>query len=79
MGNKSQRPVGVPPGIGADGQVVDKSVLEHLDLSIHFVNNQLETDVFAKDIPIQKILPPTPGIPSCCQICWLEAANKLFT
>ena len=42
----------VPPGIGADGQVVDKSVLEHLDLSIHFVNNQLETDVFAKDIPI---------------------------
>ena len=42
----------VPPGIGVDGQVVDRSVLEHLDLSIHFVDNQLETDVFAKDIPI---------------------------
>ena len=42
----------VPPGIGADGQVVDKSLLEHLDLRIHFVNNQLETDVFAKDILI---------------------------
>ena len=26
--------------------------MEHLDLSIHFVDSQLETDVFAKDIPI---------------------------
>jgi hypothetical protein len=42
----------VPPGIGTDGQIVDRTVLEHLDLSIHFVDNHLETDVFAKDIPI---------------------------
>ena len=42
----------VPPGIGVGGEIVDKSVLEHLDLSIHFVDNHLETDVFAKDIPI---------------------------
>ena len=42
----------VLPGIGADGQIEDRSVLEHLDLRIHFVNNHLETDVFAKDIPI---------------------------
>ena len=39
-------------GIGTDGQIVDRTVLEHLDLSIHFVDNYLETDVFAKDIPI---------------------------
>ena len=34
------------------GQIVDRSVLEHLDLKIHIVNNHLETDLFAKDIPI---------------------------
>ena len=31
---------------------MDKSILEHLDLSIHIVDNKLETDIFAKDIPI---------------------------
>lgn len=30
---------------------MDRKVLEHLDLTIHFVDNHLETDVFAKDIP----------------------------
>ena len=42
----------VPPLIRADGTVQDLSVLEHLDLSLHFVENQIETDVYAKDIPI---------------------------
>ena len=42
----------VPPGIGGDGQLVDRRVLEHLDLTIHIVDNHLETDLFAKDIPI---------------------------
>ena len=42
----------VPPLIRADGSVKDLSVLEHLDLSQHFVNNHIETDVYAKDIPI---------------------------
>ena len=41
----------VPPGIGPNGEIVDKTVLEHLDLTIHFVDNHLETDIFAKDIP----------------------------
>ena len=30
---------------------MDRKVLEHLDLTIHFVDNHLEMDVFAKDIP----------------------------
>ena len=42
----------VPPGMGPNGEIIDRSVLEHLDLTIHFVDNHLETDVFAKDIPI---------------------------
>ena len=42
----------VPPIIRADGSVKDLTVLEHLDLSLHFVDNHIETDVFAKDIPI---------------------------
>ena len=40
------------PFINPDGSVVDKTTLEHLDLKIHFVENKLETDIFAKDIPI---------------------------
>ena len=35
-----------------DGSVENRTVLEHLDLTIHFVDNKLETDIFAKDIPI---------------------------
>ena len=31
---------------------VDTSVLEHLDLTIHLVEGRLETDLYAKDIPI---------------------------
>ena len=31
---------------------MDRTVLEHLDLTIHIIEGQLETDVFAKDIPI---------------------------
>jgi hypothetical protein len=42
----------VPPRILADGSVQDMTVLEHLDLSLHFVENHIETDVYAKDIPI---------------------------
>ena len=42
----------VPPVVMADGRVQDMNVLEHLDLSLHFVENHIETDVFAKDIPI---------------------------
>ena len=36
----------------ASGEVVDHTVLEHLDLTIQTIDGQLETDVFAKDIPI---------------------------
>ena len=42
----------VPPHISPDGTIVDRSVLEHLDLTIHIIEGSLETDVFAKDIPI---------------------------
>ena len=42
----------VPPHMNQDGSVVDRTVLEHLDLTIHIIEGQLETDVFAKDIPI---------------------------
>ena len=42
----------VPPHMNQDGSVVDMTVLEHLDLTIHIIEGQLETDVFAKDIPI---------------------------
>ena len=48
----NQRGPSVAPLIRADGSVKDLSVLEHLDLSLHFVNNHIETDVYAKDIPI---------------------------
>ena len=41
-----------PPVARRDGTVVDASVLEHLDLAIHIINGRLETDLFAKDIPI---------------------------
>ena len=41
-----------PPRILADGSVQDMTELEHLDLSLHFVENHIETDVYAKDIPI---------------------------
>ena len=30
----------------------DLSTVEHLDLKLHIINNKIETDVFAKDIPI---------------------------
>ena len=50
--NLNPRGPSVPPGIGEDGQLVDRRVLEHLDLKIHIVDNQLETDLFAKDISI---------------------------
>ena len=36
----------------ASGEVVDHTVLKHLDLTIQTIDGQLETDVFAKDIPI---------------------------
>ena len=42
----------IPLRVMANGTVQDMSVLEHLDLSLHFVENHIETDVFAKDIPI---------------------------
>ena len=42
----------VPPVIRADGTVQDMTTLEHLDLRIHIIENKLETDVYAKDIPI---------------------------
>ena len=42
----------VPHMILADVSVQDMTVLEHLDLSLHFVENHIETDVYAKDIPI---------------------------
>ena len=42
----------ISPFVNIDGNVEDKTVLEHLDLSIHFVENKLETDIFVKDIPI---------------------------
>ena len=45
-------PTTVHPHITPDGAIVDKSVLEHLDLIIHIKDGNLETDVFAKDIPI---------------------------
>ena len=31
---------------------MDRTTLEHLDLTMHFVDNKLETDIYAKDIPI---------------------------
>ena len=31
---------------------MDRTTLEHLDLTMHFVNNKLETDIYDKDIPI---------------------------
>ena len=40
------------PLVSVDGTVEDRTILEHLDLTIHFVENRLETDIFAKDIPI---------------------------
>ena len=40
------------PFVNQDGSVEDRTTLEHLDLTIHFVENKLETDIFAKDIPI---------------------------
>jgi hypothetical protein len=42
----------IQPLVSPDGCVVDRSILKHLDLSIHVVDNKLETDIFAKDIPI---------------------------
>ena len=51
MGSDPQKAI-CSPLIRADDTVQDLSVLEHLDLSLHFVENQLKTDVFAKDIPI---------------------------
>ena len=42
----------VPPKILADGSAQDMTVLEHLDLSLHFVEKHIETDVYAKDIPV---------------------------
>ena len=36
----------------ADGTVKVMTTLEHLDLRLHIIDNQLETDVYAKDIPI---------------------------
>ena len=41
-----------PPLVRRDGVQVDTSVLEHLDLTIHLVEGRLETDLYAKDIPI---------------------------
>ena len=42
----------VPPEVRADGTIQDLSTLEHLDLRLHILDNQIETDVYAKDIPI---------------------------
>ena len=42
----------LPPILRADGTIEDLSTLEHLDLRLHFLDNQIETDVYAKDIPI---------------------------
>ena len=42
----------VQPFVNNDGSVVDRNTLEHLDLTIHFVEGKLETDIFAKDVPI---------------------------
>ena len=41
-----------PALVRRDGTVVDTTRLEHLDLTIHLVDGKLETDLFAKDIPI---------------------------
>jgi hypothetical protein len=41
-----------PPVVRQDGVVVDTSVLQHLDITIHLTDGRLETDLFAKDIPI---------------------------
>ena len=42
----------VQPFVNPDGSVVDRTTLEHLDLTMHIVDNKLETDIYAKDIPI---------------------------
>ena len=42
----------VQPFVHDDGSVVDRNTLEHLDLTIHFVDGKLETDIFAKGVPI---------------------------
>ena len=42
----------IQPLVNPDGSLLDRTTLEHLDLTIHFVDNQLETDIFAKDVPI---------------------------
>ena len=42
----------VQPFINLDGSVVDRTTLEHLNLTIQFVDNKLETDIYAKDVPI---------------------------
>ena len=34
-----------------DGSVVDMSILNYLDLTIHNIDGKLETDVYAKDVP----------------------------
>ena len=38
------------PFVNQDGSVEDRTTLEHLDLTIHFVENKLETDIFAKEL-----------------------------
>ena len=42
----------IQPFVNVDGSVVDRTTLEHLDLTMHIVDNKLETDIYAKDIPI---------------------------
>ena len=42
----------IQPFVNPDGSVVDRSTLEHLDLTMHIVDSRLETDIYAKDIPI---------------------------
>ena len=42
----------VQPFVNPDGSVVDRTTLEHLDLTMYIVDNKLETDIYAKDIPI---------------------------
>jgi hypothetical protein len=58
----------VPHQVKPDGTVVDMSVLNNLDLTIHIIDGKLETDVYAKDVPNyisrKSCHPPTlfPGI-----------------
>jgi hypothetical protein len=36
----------VPPVVSASGTIQDLSTLEHLDLRLHILDNQIETDVY---------------------------------